>query len=127
MRTRHYAWPAALAGLLLTIAPVVQTLALSDKNAIPRHPDDKTIVHVLNRIGFGPAPGDVERVRRVGLDKYIDQQLHPEQIPDAAMIARLAPLDTLTKSSRELAEQVFEPAQMERRRQQQQNGGQNAG
>ena len=68
----------------------------------------------------------MERVRRVGLEKYIDQQLRPEQIADTAMTARLAPLDTLTKSSRELAEQYFEPAQMERRRQQQQNAGQPA-
>jgi len=39
--------------------------------------DDKAIVHVLNRIGFGPRPGDVEKVRAMGLQAYIDQQLHP--------------------------------------------------
>ena len=50
----------------------------STTNAVPAKPDDKTVTHVLNRIGFGPATGDVEDVRRIGLAKYIEQQLHPE-------------------------------------------------
>ena len=52
--------------------------------AIPSKPDDKTILHVLNRIGFGARPGDVDRVRQIGLAAYIDEQLHPERMPDAA-------------------------------------------
>ena len=40
--------------------------------------------HVLSRTGFGPRPGDVERVRALGLQRYIDEQLHPERIADAA-------------------------------------------
>ena len=40
----------------------------------------QTIVHVLNRIAFGPRPGDVERVQALGLQRYIDEQLHPERI-----------------------------------------------
>jgi len=123
MKARHYGWGAGFAALLLSIAPAVQTVSPAASDAIPRHPDDKTIAHLLNRIGFGPAPGDVERVRRIGLDKYIDQQLHPDQIADADITARLAPLETLTKSSRELAEEYFGPAEMERRRAQQQNAG----
>src|SRR5262245_33548585 len=51
--------------------------------------DDKTIIHVLNRLGFGPTPAAVARVREVGVSAYIDQQLRPERIPDAAMAARL--------------------------------------
>jgi uncharacterized protein (DUF1800 family) len=90
------------------------------RSAVPANPDAATIVHVLNRIGFGPAPGDVERVRRVGLDQFIDQQLHPERIADHAMTQRLAGFETLTKSSRDLAENYFMPAMMERRRAQQQ-------
>ncbi len=37
-------------------------------------------VHVLNRLAYGPKPGDVERVTRIGIDRYIDEQLHPERI-----------------------------------------------
>jgi uncharacterized protein (DUF1800 family) len=87
---------------------------------IPKNPDDRTIIHVLNRLGFGPAPGDVERVRRLGLDAYIDQQLHPERIADASMTARLERFGTLAMSTRQLAEEYFVPAQMERRERQRQ-------
>ncbi len=98
----------------------------SASSAVPKNPDDKTIVHVLNRLGFGAAPGDIDRVRKIGLDKYIDQQLRPETLPDAEMTSRLASLDTLTRSSRELAAEYFQPAQMERRRTQQQAANQPA-
>jgi uncharacterized protein (DUF1800 family) len=83
---------------------------------IPKNPDDRTILHVLNRLGFGPRPGDVERVRRMGLEAYIDQQLHPERIPDAAFTARLTGFETLGKDSGELARDYFRPAMEARQR-----------
>src|SRR5262245_25423021 len=82
--------------------------------------DEATIVHVLNRIGFGPRPGDVERVRAIGLERYIDQQLHPERIQDASASARLSGLTTLGMSSRQIAEQIAMPA-MEARREEKKN------
>ena len=85
------------------------------KSAVPQKPDDRTIVHVLNRIGFGAAPGDVERVRALGLAGYIDQQLHPERTDDSELAARLAAFDTLSKSTEEMATQFYLPAQMARR------------
>src|SRR6185503_9715698 len=81
----------------------------SPGSAVPAKPDDKTILHVLNRIGYGARPGDVERVRQIGLAAYIDQQLRPDRVADTAMTARLAQFDTLTKSSRELADEYFVP------------------
>ncbi len=73
--------PAALAVLALA-ATLPVTAAKGPASAVPAHPDNKTIIHVLNRIGFGPRPGDVERVRAMGLQTYIEQQLHPDRIPD---------------------------------------------
>jgi uncharacterized protein (DUF1800 family) len=99
-------------------------VAARSSSAVPANADDKTIVHVLNRLGFGAVPGDVDRVRRIGLEKYIDQQLRPETIPDQGMTARLASLDTLTLNSRELAEDYFMPAQMAQRRARQQAAAQ---
>ena len=87
--------------------------------------DDQAILHVLNRIGFGPRPGDVEKVRAIGLSAYIDQQLHPERVPDPDMPGRLADLSTLGMSSRDIAEQYAKPAIQARLAQQKQNG--NAG
>jgi len=82
----------------------------SSGSAVPARPDDKTILHVLNRIGYGARPGDVERVRQVGLAAYIDQQLHPDRVADAGMAARVAGFQTLNKSSQQLADEYFVPA-----------------
>src|SRR5437588_6089668 len=61
--------------------------------------DDKAIVHALNRLAFGPRPGDVTAIREMGLARYIDRQLHPEKIADPAVDARLAGLTTIGMSS----------------------------
>jgi uncharacterized protein (DUF1800 family) len=76
--------------------------------------NDKVIVHVLNRVAFGPSPGDLDRVRAIGVSRYIDEQLHPERLADAGMEARLAGLQTLRMTSREIAEQ-FEIPQLQAR------------
>jgi uncharacterized protein (DUF1800 family) len=105
-------------GAVVVLAITGTRAAEHPGNGVPAKPDDRTIVHVLNRIGFGPAPGDVERVRRIGLHAYIDQQLHPERIADDAMASRLASFETLSKSTPELAQDYFLPAQMARRERQ---------
>src|SRR6476619_6029905 len=73
--------------------------------------DAKPIVHALNRFTFGVRPGDVERVRAMGLDKWFDEQLHPEKIDDGAVESRLAPFRTLKMSTREMVEN-FPPPQV---------------
>jgi uncharacterized protein (DUF1800 family) len=60
---------------------------------------DQQIVHALNRLTFGPRPGDVEEVRRIGLNKWIELQLHPDQVSEnPALEAKLKPLATLGMS-----------------------------
>src|SRR5215831_13911730 len=59
-------------------------------------PADRQVVHVLNRLTFGATPDDVDRVRRIGIDAWIDQQLHPERITENPVLdARLRELQTL--------------------------------
>src|SRR2546428_11012281 len=101
--------------LVVTLALFVSVAATA---TVPN--DEAAIVHVLNRIGFGPRPADVEKVRAMGLDRYIDQQLHPERIADAAMPARLSELTTIGMSSREIAERFALPA-LEAKRQRKQD------
>ena len=104
--------------LPLALAAAVWTGgAAADRSpaSVPAQPDDRTIVHVLNRLGYGAAPGDIERVRQAGLSAYIDRQLHPDRIPDAAMARRLARFETLSASTAELARKYFIPALMMRR------------
>src|SRR6202047_1855630 len=65
---------------------------------------DQEILHALNRLTFGPRPGDVEAVQKIGLKKWIDQQLHPERIPENPEVAeRLRPLDSLRMPPAEIA------------------------
>jgi hypothetical protein len=65
---------------------------------------DQEILHALNRIAFGPRPGDVEAVQKMGLKKWIDQQLHPERIAENPELAeRLKPLESLRMSAAEIA------------------------
>lgn len=110
-RAARHAFPV-VAGV---IAAVAVASAQRPSPVVPQSPDDQTIVHVLNRLGFGPAPGDVERVRRIGLETYIDQQLQPERVADDAMAARLDGFETLTMSTRTIAQDYYLPAQMARR------------
>jgi uncharacterized protein (DUF1800 family) len=114
--------PTALAGLLA--AGVVTALAeRAPSSAIPSQPDTQTIVHVLGRLGYGPRPGDLERVRAKGLAAYIDGQLHPERLADDEIDRRLEAFRTLTLSTEELADRYFLPALMERRERQRQAAG----
>jgi uncharacterized protein (DUF1800 family) len=64
--------------------------------------DDAQIVHALSRLTFGPRPGDVDAVRRIGLTEWTSRQLHPERIADAAIEPRLASLPTLRLSTAEI-------------------------
>jgi uncharacterized protein (DUF1800 family) len=97
-----------------TLGAILCSLALGASTLTAARDTDKTIVHVLNRVAFGPSPGDLERVRAIGVMRYIDDQLHPERLADAGMDARLAGLQTLRMSSREIAEQ-FEIPQLKAR------------
>jgi uncharacterized protein (DUF1800 family) len=75
---------------------------------------DKQIVHVLNRLTFGARPGDVAEVKRLGVDKWIDQQLHPERLAEnPALESRLAVLETVQlQTSQILQEYTPQPQQM---------------
>jgi uncharacterized protein (DUF1800 family) len=72
---------------------------------------DQKILQLLNRVSFGPRPGELERVRRLGISAFLEEQLHPESINDSAAEAKVASLPTLSMSSRELAENVQEMVQ----------------
>ena len=119
----RFAQVAAVTAIGMAVAGVAGQAGQA-RSAVPPKPDDRAIVHVLNRIGFGPAPGDLERVRTIGLSAYIDQQLQPERLDDSRMAARLAAFETLSKSTQEMAQQYYLPAQMARRQAQRQQSAQ---
>ena len=68
------------------------------------------IQHALDRLTFGARPGDAERVRALGLKKWVELQLHPERIPEnPALAPKLAPLDSLTLPQAQLIERYPPP------------------
>jgi uncharacterized protein (DUF1800 family) len=78
--------------------------------------DDAAIVHALNRLTYGPRPGDVERVKAMGLQKWIEVQLAPSRIDDGALTAKLQSLETLTLDSGTIQRDYAGPAMAERRK-----------
>ena len=76
---------------------------------------DADIVHALNRITFGSRPGDVARVREIGLEAYLEQQLHPERIDDTELEQALTRFETLDLDTSTLVREYHLPALMARR------------
>src|SRR5215469_13013646 len=57
---------------------------------------DEEIIHAVDRLTFGPRPADIDEVRRIGVKKWIELQLHPERIKEnPELAAKLAPLESL--------------------------------
>src|SRR5579864_2371058 len=81
----------------------LQGLPITDLN------ESEAILHVLNRLTYGPRPGDLEAVRQMGFAKWIDQQLNPDSISDSAMQARLEKYPTLHMSSAKLYSEFPQP------------------
>jgi len=82
--------------------PEMQTHAASPGRPSERLGVDAASLQVLNRFTYGPRPGDIERLRAIGVKEWFRQQLNPETIDDSALEARLAaypamnlPLDRL--------------------------------
>jgi uncharacterized protein (DUF1800 family) len=61
-------------------------------------------IQALNRLTFGPRPGDVDAVLEKGVDDWIEDQLHPESIDDSPLSARLGPYTTTRMNPKQLAE-----------------------
>jgi uncharacterized protein (DUF1800 family) len=80
---------------------------------------DEQVQQVLNRLAFGPRPGEAEKVRAMGVDRWIDQQLHPEQIDDRAADELVSHYETLNEKTSDLV-QTFREVQQARRREQMQ-------
>ena len=84
--------------------------------AVPAHQfqkqltGDQKILQALNRLTFGPRPGDVQQVKSMGLKKWIDRQLHPENIAENPVLAeKLKTLDSLKMSGSDLVRNYPSP------------------
>ena len=100
--------------LLAMFAPVsiigVNAQMMMQKTSAKPLTENQKILHVLNRLGFGARPGDVEKVRGIGLNKYIEQQLNPLSISDELAEAKVKNLDVLSLSNEEIFVKYPTPA-----------------
>src|ERR1041385_2048118 len=98
---------------LILLIVLTQPIVFAQKHAkVQGLTEDQRILHVLNRLGFGARPGDVERVKAMGLDNYINQQLSPEKISDSVAENKLAELTTLNMTTAELYGKFPQPGQL---------------
>jgi len=85
-------------GIVLIVTAYAETASFSREVS-----GDDRIRQALNRLTFGPRPGDFAQVKSMGLKKWVDLQLHPERIPENPVLAeKLKPLDTLTMSAKDM-------------------------
>ena len=119
----------AVAAALLGVTPIgvyaqnvgaktpAGTVTRSDVRELPA---DQQIIQALNRLTFGPKPGDVQKVREIGLDKWIDQQLRPDRINDSAMEQFVARYSSINRDQNDLlvqyAQQQREKREVKRER-----------
>ncbi|MBV8133014.1 MAG: DUF1800 domain-containing protein [Alphaproteobacteria bacterium] len=95
--------PVRYSGILAAVCLLVCSPVLQVTSAEPV--SDRQIIHVLNRIAFGPTLEDFHHVRSIGIDHYIAEQLNPESIPEPFELQwRIAALDTLRYDAAQLRE-----------------------
>ena len=114
-----------IAATLVSIAPIGVSAQKSGAKTPPKTviarsdvrelPADQQIIQALNRLTFGAKPGDILKVRAIGLDKWIDQQLEPEKINDDAMNVFVANYSAINQNQNDLLAQY---ADQQRARQQ---------
>ena len=98
-------------------ALILLTAAGGDGRSPARIGDDdcRRAAHVLNRLAFGPRPGEVEHVLSIGIRRWIEEQLHPETIPDPVADDAISSLPTLSMADAELIEKFEKPTREARR------------
>src|SRR6478672_1479264 len=112
------------AAALLSVAPIGASAQKSGAKSPPKTviarsdvrelPADQQIIQALSRLTFGARPGDAQQVRSIGLDNWIDRQLHPEKINDDAMNAFVSGYSALNQDQNDLLRQ-YAQQQQERR------------
>src|SRR5579883_1749639 len=110
---RKTALVALAASVCLAIFPAIYAVADTNTSAplfSKEIPNDQRVQQALSRLTFGARPGDVAAVNSVGLKKWIDLQLHPEQIPENPVLeAKLKYMDTLNMSASQLVRDYPSP------------------
>ncbi|HEX3146114.1 MAG TPA: DUF1800 domain-containing protein [Pyrinomonadaceae bacterium] len=117
MRSRRYlergklirSLSSLLASVLVFQGSFVSIAAEHSSKKIAAMTADQRIAHVLSRLTFGARPGDFEKVKAMGADAFINQQLDPDAIDNTEVIAKLRRLPTLNMATPVIIEQYTPP------------------
>jgi uncharacterized protein (DUF1800 family) len=107
---------ALLLAYLLAVAPVLSAAQEMKQKGNPTAAkaksltEEQKVIHLLDRTTFGPRQGDVERMAKLGWQKFLDEQLYPERIDDLALEQRLRNIESIHLSNSELAK-TYQPLQ----------------
>src|ERR1044072_4393673 len=115
MRIRIKVLRSLVAWLAIALLLSQSIISFADNNKdskAKKLTEEQRIVHVLNRLGFGARPGDLERVKAMGVENYINQQLNPEKISDTVAENKIKDLQILNMSTAELYEKFPQPGQL---------------
>jgi uncharacterized protein (DUF1800 family) len=85
-------------------APSVQKAPAERAHLTVPLTETQRALQALNRLSFGPRPGDVPAVLAKGVDAWVEDQLHPESIDDSALNARLAPYASTRMNPKQLTQ-----------------------
>ena len=85
-------------------SPSNRTPAPASKLTVSKLTNEQRALHALNRLTFGPRPGDLQKVMDMDVDDWIEQQLHPEEISDKVLDGKLGPFRSLRMSTLDLAQ-----------------------
>src|SRR5215471_9008558 len=99
---------ALLAGILLVQASFASLAAQRAKKSSSMTADQR-VAHVLSRLTFGARPGDFEKVKAIGVEAFINQQLDPDSIENSSVIAKLQKLPTLNMATPVIIDQYTPP------------------
>lgn len=89
--------------LFVGIVAALLTTTIPAQDLRPLTEDEK-ILHLLSRLTFGPTPGQFGNVKGMGLDKWIDQQLQPEKLPQTELEKKFSKYELLGTTPFEQAE-----------------------
>ena len=109
------AFISLLLAALLFCQPAFMLVAAQRKKEQRNRPpsgtmtDDQKIAQVLSRLTFGARPGDFEKVKQMGVETFVNQQLDPDSLENTALLAKLRRLPTLGMATPVIIEQYTPP------------------
>ena len=100
-----------ITAVVVAVAGLTGGAASSPRLTLPKSPltEQEQVLHVLNRLGYGPRPADVARVRSIGVAAYLQQQLDPSRSSEPAVEGVLAGYDALTAGTAQLVRDYPQP------------------